>query len=124
MGCGVMSAAHPDMWRRRGESVLEHPNACLLALVAVVVALESFRGSRTVGTAAVWPVLQALVAALALGLVWRRQERLRLWPLLVLALAFQLAWIGLHLLLGVHSDFDSAFVYPRACNAVLAGHSL
>ena len=90
------------------ESMLEHPHAVLLAAVAVVLALEGFRGARTLGTAPIWPVLQALVATIALGLAWRAQERLRLRSLLALALAFQLGWVVLHLALGVHSDFDSA----------------
>ena len=114
---------HPEGQRPpHRESVLEHPHAVLLVSVALVLALEGFRGSRTIGTAPVWPVLQAVVAAVALGLVWRRQELLRLRSLLLLALAFQLGWVVLHLALGVHSDFDSANVYPREGNALLHGH--
>jgi hypothetical protein len=106
----------------RRESMLEHPHAVLLAAVAVVLTLEGFRGSRTIGTAPVWPVLQALVGAIALGFVWRRQELLRLRSLLALALVFEIGWIVLHLALGVHSDFESANVYPREGNALLHGH--
>jgi hypothetical protein len=106
----------------RRESMLEHPHAVLLAAVAIVLTLEGFRGSRTIGTAPVWPVLQALVGAIALGLVWRRQELLRLRSLLALALVFEIGWIVLHLALGVHSDFESANVYPREGNALLHGH--
>src|SRR6266566_4949387 len=106
----------------RRESMLEHPHAVMLAAVAVVLALEGFRGSSTIGTAAVWPVLQALVGTIALGLVWRRQELLRLRSLLALTFVFQLGWVVLHLALGVHSDFDSANVYPREGNALLHGH--
>ena len=102
--------------------MLEHPHAVLLAAVALVLALEGFRGARTIGTAAVWPVLQALVATIAFGFVWRRQELLRLRSLLALALVFQIGWVVLHLALGVHSDFDSANVYPREGNALLHGH--
>jgi hypothetical protein len=103
-------------------SMLEHPHAVLLAAVAVVLALEGFRGARTIGTAPVWPVSQAVVAAIALGFVWRRQELLRLRSLLALALVFEIGWIVLHLALGVHSDFESANVYPREGNALLHGH--
>jgi Glycosyltransferase family 87 len=106
----------------RRESMLEHPHAVLLAAVAAVLALEGFRGARTIGTAPVWPVSQALVGAVALGLVWRRQELLRLRSLLALALVFEIGWVVLHLALGVHSDFESANVYPREGNALLHGH--
>jgi Glycosyltransferase family 87 len=107
-------ATHPG-------SLLEHPHAVLLAGAAAVLVLEGFRGSQTIGTAEVWPVLQALVAAVALGLAWSRQELLRLRLVVALALCFQLGWIVLHLALGVHSDFDSAVVYPREGNALLDG---
>jgi glycosyl transferase family 87 len=102
-------------------SVLEHPHAVLFTAAALVLVLEGFRGSQTIGTAEIWPILQAAVAALALVLVWRRQELLRLGPLLALAVAFQVGWTALHLALGVHSDFDSAVVYPREGNALLHG---
>src|SRR5689334_4048475 len=102
-------------------SVLDHPHAVLCTATALVLVLEGFRGSQTIGTAEIWPILQAVVAALALVLVWRRQELLRLWPLLAVALAFQVGWTALHLALGVHSDFDSAVVYPREGNALLHG---
>jgi Glycosyltransferase family 87 len=118
-----MIGSHPESRRTpHGESVLEHPHAILLAAAGVVLALEGFRGSRAIQTSLVWPVLQAVVATIALGLVWRRQDLLRLRALLALALAFQLGWIVLHLALGVPSDFDSAFVYPREGNALLHGH--
>jgi hypothetical protein len=86
-----------------------------------VLVFEAFRGSQTIGTAEIWPILQALVAAAALGVAWRRQELLRLRPVAALAVCFELGWIALHLALGVHSDFDSAIVYPREGNALLHG---
>ena len=120
-----MSPAAPTVARRRApvrEAVLAHPHAVLLGAVGVVLALEGFRGSRTIGTAPTWPVLQAIVMAVALGVAWRRQELLRLRPLLAIALVFQLGWIVLHLSLGVQSDFESRDVYPREGNALLHGH--
>ena len=102
--------------------MLARPHLVLLLATATVLVLEGFRGSRTIGTSATWPILQALVAAVALGVVWLRQARLRLRPLLALALVLQLGWIVLHLALGVQSDFDSAVVYPREGNALLHGH--
>ena len=93
----------------------------LLVSAVLVVVLEGFRGSASFGTAPSWPVLQALVSAVALCVVWRNQEQLRLWPLLGLVFAFQLSWIVLHLSLHVHSDYDSIKVYPREGEALLAG---
>src|SRR4029078_12949724 len=84
------------------------PHVILLAAVAVAVALEAARGSGTLGTSETWPLLQAVVVGAALLVAWRRQERLRLAPLLALALALELGFVVVHLALGVQSDFDSA----------------
>jgi hypothetical protein len=89
---------------------------------AVVLALEALRGSEPVATSPLWPVLQAAVAAAALFVAWRRQEQLRLIPLLALALSFQLGWIAVHLVLGVPADYDSRVVYPPQGNALLDGN--
>jgi Glycosyltransferase family 87 len=98
------------------------PHVILLAAVAVAVALEAARGSGTLGTSETWPLLQAVVVGGALLVAWRRQERLRLAPLLALALALELGFVVVHLALGVQSDFDSATVYPREGEALLHGH--
>ena len=100
---------------------LDRPHRVLLLAVAVVLALEGLRGSQTVDTSATWPILQAVVAFAALALVWRRQELLRLWPVLGLALVFQVGWVVLHLSIHVHADFDSIAVYPQEGNALLHG---
>lgn len=97
------------------------PHYVLLLMVAIVLALEALRGSRTVDTSPIWPVLQAAVAGVAFVFAWRQQRRLRLLPMLSIGLAFQLAWIGLHLTLGVQSDADSVFAYPKAGDALLKG---
>ena len=93
----------------------------LLAGAAAVLVLEGFRGSATIQTSAIWPVLQALVGAIVFVLVWRGQDRLRLVPVLLLALGFQLGWIALHLALGVQSDFDSRVIYSQQGNQLLHG---
>ena len=98
------------------------PHVILLAAVAVAVALEAARGSGTLGTSETWPLLQAVVGGGALVVAWRRQERLRLAPLLALALVLELGFVVVHLALGVQSDFDSATVYPREGEALLHGH--
>jgi hypothetical protein len=69
----------------------------------------------------VWMMLAAVVSLAGLLVVWRRQDELRLVPLLVLALAFQLAWIGVDLALDVTS-LDSEELYRRWGNALLDGH--
>jgi hypothetical protein len=68
-----------------------------------------------------WILVSAIAAAVALVVAWQWQDRLRLWPLLGLALAFQLGWIALHLSLGVHS-FDSSRLYRVWGNELLHGH--
>jgi Glycosyltransferase family 87 len=107
---------------RVSRQLLDHPHRVLLVAVAAVLVLEGLRGSQTYETSATWPVLQAAVAFGALALVWRRQELLRLWPVLGLALVFQVGWVVLHLSLHVHADFDSIAVYPQQGNALLHGH--
>jgi len=87
----------------------------------LVLVLEALRGSDTVGTSPVWPLAQALVSGTALLIAWRSRARLRLGPILVLGLAFHLAWIGLHLHLGLTGDHDSVNVYPVQGDVVLHG---
>jgi hypothetical protein len=87
----------------------------------VTLALELVRGPAATGTSVVWPVLQAAVAASALLVAWRRQRELELVPVVVLGVVFQLAWIGLHLAIGVPSDFDSAMIYGPQGTALLNG---
>jgi len=86
-----------------------------------VLVLEGFRGSATIETSAVWPVLQFLVGVVTFAIVWRGQDRLRLVPVLLLALGFQLGWVALHLALGVASDFDSRIIYAQQGNQLLHG---
>ena len=97
------------------------PHAVLAAGVAAVLVLEALRGSEPVSTSPVWPVLQAVVAGAALGWAWRRQDELRLAPLLGLSLAFHVGWITVHLALGVPSDWDSRVIYPPQGEALLDG---
>jgi hypothetical protein len=97
------------------------PHVALGGAAALVLALETLRGSQPVATSPWWPLLQAIVAGAALLVAWRRQERLRLIPLLALALAFHVGWIAVHLVLGVPSDWDSRVIYPPQGNALLDG---
>jgi hypothetical protein len=97
------------------------PHLALAAAAAVVLVLEALRGSEPVATSPTWPVLQAAVAGPALLFAWRRQEQLRLVPLLGLALAFHVGWVAVHLAVGVPSDWDSRVIYPPQGNALLDG---
>jgi hypothetical protein len=76
----------------------------LAAGVALVVLLElgRVRGGRDYP----WLLAEALVACAALLVAWRAQERLRLLPLLGLALGFHVALVWLHIAERVPVDFD------------------
>jgi hypothetical protein len=89
---------------------------------AVVLVLEELRGHATFGTSGAWPVAQAVVAGAALLAAWRERGRLRLGPVLVLGLAFNVAWIAIHLSLGVAGDHDPVDVYTGQGNELLHGH--
>jgi hypothetical protein len=69
----------------------------------------------------VWVLVEAAAALVALVVAWRAQERIRLRPLLALALAFHAGWIALHLGLHVAGDFDSRSVYRREGDTLLDG---
>ena len=97
------------------------PHLVLGVSALVVLVLEGFRGSATLDTSAVWPLAQALVSGAALLLAWGSRDRLRLGPILVLGLAFHVAWIGLHLYLGVAGDHDPLDVYPLQGDTLLRG---
>ena len=86
---------------------------------AIVVLLAEYATVKQ-GSAA-WVLVAAAASFAGFFVAWRAQERLRLVPILVLSLAFQLAWIALHLHLGV-SSVDSAVLYRQWGNSLLHGH--
>ncbi|MDQ5821469.1 MAG: hypothetical protein M3540_08520, partial [Actinomycetota bacterium] len=94
------------------------PQLVLAACAAVVVALEY--GYQT-ATSDIWLLGEATAAAAALLYAWRAQARLRLAPLLGLALAFHVAWIALHLGLDVRGDVDTRTVFRLQGDALVAG---
>ena len=53
---------------------------------------------------------------------WRGQDRLRLAPLLALAIGFQLAYLGVHYVVEVEGDIDSSLVFRWQGNAILDGY--
>jgi hypothetical protein len=101
--------------------LLARPHLTLAVGAASVLVLEWFRGSETLDTSAVWPVAQAVVAAASLALVWRSRDSLRLRWVLLLGLGFHLAWVVLHLQLGVTGDHDPVDVYPFQGQTLLDG---
>ena len=94
----------------------------LAGAVAAVLALEAARGAEPVGGSLVWPLLQAAIAGAALAVAARRRDELRLPSVLALSIALTTGWIGVHLALGVPSDFDSALIYPHQGETLLSGH--
>jgi hypothetical protein len=105
----------------RGNAVSAHIREPHLALAfsTVIVLLAEYAAVER--RSAAWILVGAFASLAAFVVAWRMQDRLRLAPLLVMSLAFQLAWIGLHLHLGVHS-VDSSVLYRRWGNALLDGH--
>lgn len=102
-------------WLRTG---LREPHL-VLASSAIVALLAEYAAVRR-GSAA-WILVGAVASLAAFVVAWRWQDRLRLVPLLALSCAFELAWIGLHLHLGVHS-VDSSVLYRLWGNSLLDGH--
>jgi Glycosyltransferase family 87 len=100
-----------------GWSVVTGPHAILGAIASTALVAEL--AAQETGSS-VWMMLAAAVAASGFVAVWRRQDELRLLPLLALTLAFHLAWIVLHLILDVTS-FDSTQLYRGWGNELLDG---
>jgi hypothetical protein len=94
----------------------------LAGAVAANLALEAGNGAEPVRGSPVWPLLQAAVTAAALLRLVERRDRLRLPFVLLVALAFEVGWIGLHLVEGMPSDFDSREVYAPQGRVLLSGH--
>jgi uncharacterized membrane protein len=97
---------------------LREPHLALAASAAIVLLAEYAAVERR---SAAWILVGAVASLAAFLVAWRLQDRLRLVPLLAVSLAFQLAWIGLHLHLGVHS-VDSSVLYRIWGNSLLHGH--
>ena len=113
-----MTRAHESS---SGRDLLTSPHLALGVAAGGVLVCELLRGSATLDTSAVWPIAQALIASCGLVAAWFTRDRLRLGPVLVLGLAFQLAWILLHLRLGVSGDHDPVDVYPAQGDVLLRG---
>jgi Glycosyltransferase family 87 len=101
----------------RRRSIWREPHLLLATTAALVIGCEV--AAQETGTSAPM-LLAAVVAFAAFVVVWREQERLRLIPLLGVTLAFHLAWIAVHLGVGLES-FDSQILYSRWGNELLDG---
>ena len=94
------------------------PHAVLgLGALLVLAAEWAYRRPGSI----VWLLLEGLIAGAALLYAWRTQDRLRLAPVLALALAFHAAWIALHLGLDVTGDKDASVVFRWQGNGLLDG---
>ena len=80
------------------------PHVVLASGAACVVAAEYARITTEFNG---FLFVEATAALLAILFAWREQERLRLRPLLVLAVLFHASWIGLRLGLSVEGDHDT-----------------
>lgn len=110
--------ARSGFWR----NVSSSPHYVLAAAAALILATEWTRGSATGETGVVWPLIEAGLATVSLTVAYRQRGRLSLFPVIGLGLVFQLCWITIHLLLGVHGDPDPVVLYPHEGHALLSGH--
>jgi glycosyl transferase family 87 len=92
-----------------------------IALAAAAVAIVATEAAYRTWISDAWLLLEALVAAAALFHAWRRQDRLRLGPVLAVIGGLQLALFGVHVALDVVGDKDSSVVYRWQGNALRRG---
>jgi hypothetical protein len=102
----------------RGTFARADPNLVLAAAAALVVLAEA---AYSHAASDAWLGLEVVFAAAGLLYAWREQDRLRLGPVLGLALAFQLAYTAVHLGFDVRSDFDSRVLFKRYGEQLLDG---
>ena len=96
-----MAAFQASLSGRRTSVLM--PHAVLVATAALELVLEV---ERTRSGSSAWLVLSASVAVGALLYLWRRQDELRLVPVLLIAIAFHLGLIAAHEALGAVGDQD------------------
>jgi hypothetical protein len=107
---------HPTV---RAARLLRDPHAALGVGAALVVASEYGRESlRPVP----WALVEVIVGVGVLALLWRGRDRLRLGPILLVALAFHVGWIVVRVHQTLGPDFEWRDVYAQQGQAVLDGH--
>jgi hypothetical protein len=94
------------------------PNLALCASAVATVLLEA---AHRQADSVAWLLAQGIVAGVALLVAWRNQARLRLWPVVALAVALPLGLLGVHLVLDVAGDKDSSVVFRWQGNGLLHG---
>jgi hypothetical protein len=106
---------------RGGRGLRGRPHAILAGAVATNLALEIGRHERPAASGAV-VALECCVVFLALAAI-AQPERIRLWPLVLLAVAFQAGWVAIRLGLP-HAPIrtDSSVVYHAEGSQLLHGH--
>jgi Glycosyltransferase family 87 len=112
------ASSMPAQQQTAERHVLARDPHLVLAAVAVVVLLCELAARESTSALPMLPA--AAVALVGFVAAWREQDRLRLPMLLGLSLAFQVAWIVLHLGVGL-SSFDSEVLYRRWGNEFLGG---
>jgi hypothetical protein len=102
----------------RAGRLLANPHAVLALGVVLVAGCEYGREELRWGR---WAFVEMVIGALALALVWRSRERLRLAPVLAVALALDVVWIvsRAHATLG--ADVEWRIVYARQGQMLLDG---
>jgi hypothetical protein len=101
-------------------SIVVH--SVLAVAAAVLVGLEARWAQLIDRPAWIWIVVEPLVAAVALAIAWRLQPYLRAVPIVVLALAFGVAWTTVHQVVGFRGDLEPNLLYPSEGHALLHGH--
>lgn len=92
-----------------------------LALAGCVLGMVAAEAGYRWRTSIAWLFLEGAFGLAALAVAWRGRDRLRLLPLLALALALQGGFLLVHLWLGATADVDTSVVYRTQGNALLDG---
>jgi hypothetical protein len=100
---------------------LEPGGAALAAGAAAVIAAEWLRGAPTAATGR-WFLLEAVAAAAALAVAWRRRHHLQGAQILVLGVLFMLALAVVRHHVGSHGDTDVNDNYRLSGNALRHGN--
>jgi hypothetical protein len=103
------------------EQDLVHSHKVLVALAICVAGMVGAEAGYQWRTSIAWLFLEGAFGLAALAVAWRGRARLRLVPLLGLALALQGGFLLVHLWLGATADVDTAVVYRTQGNALLDG---
>jgi hypothetical protein len=101
-----------------GRRLARDPHAVLGAAVALILGAEYL---REVVRAVPWFPVEVAIATAALALVWHGRDRIRLGPLLLVALCLQVGWalVRVHHTLGIDHEWQ---LYAGTGDQLLHGH--